>query len=41
MESVSRQAVVSLEAKNQHAHAYSGLHDHFSESFTQMIGVNF
>ena len=39
---VSRQVVVSRETKKkQHAHAYSGLCDQYSELFTRMIGLKF
>ena len=37
-----RWAVVSRKAKKkQHVHASSDLHDHYSELFTQMAGLNF
>ena len=39
---VSRRAVVSHETKEkQQACAYSGQCDHYSELFTQMVGLNF
>ena len=39
---VSRLTVVSREAKKkQHAHAFSGLRDHYSELFTRMAALKF
>ena len=38
----SRQVVVNCKAKKkQHAYASLGLHDHYSELFTQMTALNF
>ena len=38
----SRRVVVSRKAKKkQHACAFSGLHNHYSELFTQMTGLIF
>ena len=39
---ISKRAVVSREAKKkQHACAYSGLRNHYSELFIRTIGLNF
>ena len=39
---LSRRVVVSREAKKkQQARAYSGQCDHYSELYTQMVGLNF
>ena len=42
MVETSRQAIVSRDAqKKQHVHTSSGLSDHYSELFTQMVALNF